>query len=55
MYPGKHAAAQPTRPAVIMAVSGETVTYEGPHDANTRYWVTESGALEESWALPFTD
>jgi len=34
---------------------GETVTYDGPLDANTRYWVTESGALEESWALPFTD
>ncbi len=27
MYPGKHAAAEPTRPAVIMAGSGETVTY----------------------------
>ena len=27
MYPGKHAAAHPNRPAVIMAGSGETITY----------------------------
>ena len=27
MYPGKHAAAHPDRPAVIMAGSGETITY----------------------------
>ena len=27
MYPGKHAAAHPERPAVIMAASGETITY----------------------------
>src|ERR1700744_3631337 len=27
MYPGKHAASDPTRAAVIMAGSGETITY----------------------------
>ena len=27
MYPGVHAAASPDKPAVIMAGSGETVTY----------------------------
>ncbi|MXZ53174.1 MAG: hypothetical protein F4Z34_08325, partial [Acidimicrobiaceae bacterium] len=27
MYPGAHAAASPDKPAVIMAGSGETITY----------------------------
>ena len=34
MYPGKHAAADPRRPAVVMAGTGETISY-GELDARS--------------------